>query len=313
MEDTNIVSVDTLKEQGFTDEDLAAHIEPEPTPEPQPETTPEPEPQPEVNPEPTPEPTPEPIATNGETVSKHVPYDRFKQVNEKAKLLEAEIAALKAQYSQQTPQQPVQQTQAQPQQDISKQIKDFAKQEAIRKLGIDGNPTDLMFADPEKYEEYLEERAAIVINATNIYNDNISFVSELKSQPDFPVLYQFATAELDEMPAKQARAIEQSFIKINQGVGGKRDIAIVQKYVDECREKMNNIKTPPAQPQGGFSMPVTPTTSPLDKAAGLPRAASLSGAKTSAMSWAQVEDLIRQGKVDQIPKEMLAQIDQRLV
>lgn len=312
MEDTNIVSVDTLKEQGFTDEELQGIItEPEPTPEPQPEPEPSPEPSPEPEPEPTPEPVDEP-APDRDSVSKHVPYDRFKEVNEKNKVLAAELAALKAQQQTQQPQanQPIQQPQTTPQQpDMYAKIKSYAKQEAIKRLNIEGNPQDLMFTDPDKYEEYLEERSAITINTTNIYNENLDFANELKAQPDFQVLYQFASAELDEMPAKQAREIEQSFARINQGFGSRKDMAIAQKYVDQCREKMNSISAQQAPAQGAFSMPNNqPATNPLDKAAGLPKAQNLSGAKTSAMSWAQANQLINEGRGDEVPSDMLAQI-----
>ena len=100
-----LVDAETLKQQGFTDEDLQGIMpsEPEPTPEPVTEPTPEPEPAIETT-EPTPEPESEPTAPDSDKVSKHVPYDRFKEINDKNKVLAAEIAALKAKQFEPAPQ-----------------------------------------------------------------------------------------------------------------------------------------------------------------------------------------------------------------
>ena len=319
--DTNdTVSLDTLKEQGFTDEDLAGL-----TPEPTPEATPEPQQELE-QPEPTPEPVEEQPVPDHDNVSKHVPYDRFKEVNDKNKLLAAELAALKAQQPQQpqtTHQQPPTQPQSQPQAqvDVRTAILKYAEQEAKKRLGIDGDPRDLKYAEDDKYEEYMTEKATIAFQETvkhqksqETLNENKEFVRELQSTPDFPVLYQFSQQELRTLPFGEAIEISDSFNRINAGQGTKTDFDTVRTFANQCREKMTGIRSqPPAQQQGGFSMPQTPAPSPLDKAAGLPRSQSLSGAKTGAMSWSQVEQLINEGKADQIPKDMLKQIDPRLV
>jgi hypothetical protein len=318
----DFVPVDTLKGH-FSDEELQS-ISPK---EEQPATQDPivgPIAEPEVN-----EPEPEQNAPGGETASKHVPYDRFKEVNEKNKILAAELAALKAaqpqpQAVQQQPTPP-----AQPQQtaSVSEQIAKMADEKVRKELGISEDDVELLnLTDPKKYLQYVKEVSkeefrmeAEYQQKQQVYNENVTFVNELIAIPDFPVLFQFAQQELDELPRKEAKKIDDAYARVDSGRGTKDDFVIIREFANKCKEKMSGINTAPMT--GAFSMPptqqpaptVTPTANPLDKAANLPRASNLSGAKTSATSWAQVEQLIREGKSDQIPKDMLAQIDKRLV
>lgn len=312
MPDDNIVEISTLKDQGFTDDDLKGFIaDPEPTPDP----IPEPEPTPEPNPEPTPE--SEPNVPDHDNVSKHVPYDRFKEINDKNKLLAAELAALKAQPQPTTTQQqpaPVPQT-PQLQTSIEEQIAKIADEKVRKALEIDEDIDTLQYSDPAKYLKYVKSVAKEEFKLetqyeqqSKIYNENRTFISELQSQADFPVLYQFAINELDELPGKKARVIEQAFARIDQGQGSKEDIETMRTFVNECRAKMSGIA-----PESNIKPTVTPTTSPLDKAIGLPRAQNLSGSKTSAMSMVEVEKMLNEGKFDQIPKDILKMIDPNLV
>jgi DNA-binding transcriptional MerR regulator len=321
----DVVDVDTLKEHGFTDDELKDFLSKEP------ETTPKTEPAPGATPETIPAATEEPATVGVTDEEPHADNLRaaLKEERERRKVLAAKLAALEAKQPTQVtqPAQPQQSApQQQPKTDIRGQIKTYAKQEAAKILNIEGNPQDLMFTDTEKYEDYLAERAKIELQETTkyeehqrVYADNVSFVNELQSQQDFPVLYQFAVAELDELPGKQARVIEQAFNKINQGMGSKEDIATVRKFASDCREKMNSTNPePPVTMQGGILVPNQQQTaqqqpSKLDQAAGLPRATHLGGAKSASMSWVEVEKLATQGKFDQIPKELLAQIDPKLL
>jgi hypothetical protein len=330
MDDINTVSVDTLKQQGFTDEDLQGFsTQQEPAQEPI-VATPEPAEPTVIDPQ-------QDLPVDGDVitidqnnpadgVSKHVPYDRFKEVNEKNKIMAAELAALKAQYAQPTPQpnqQPTPVQQPQQQVNVEEQIAKMADSKAREKLKLE-NSVDIddygwQIDNPKLYRDYLKETAKEELKLerqyeeqAQVYQQNISFANELKTQQDFPVLYQFAIAELDELPGKRARVIEQAFNNIDRGTGSKDDIETVKSFAAECRAKMNSTnQTTNTEPN--TTATVAPTTSPLDKAAGLPRSQNLSGSKTSAMSWAQVEGLIRSGDIDQIPKDMLAQIDKRLL
>lgn len=314
--------VESLKQHGFTDEELAGltpktEVSSETVTDVKIETE---DVEPIVDSD-----TTDNSQSDGETVSKLKPtvvaYDRFKEINDKNKLLAAELAALKAAQTptptptpQPAPQQPVQQSQ---QPNISEQISKAADEKVRKELEITDDIETLQYTDPKKYLQYVKNVAKEEFKMESqyekqveIYSQNLNFVNDLKTQKDFPVLYQFAIAELDEMPGKKSKVISAAFDRINSGVGSKEDIATIKDFTNECRTKMTGINTPPTP---STPAPAPLTTSPLDKAAGLPRATGLSGAKTSAMSWAQVEDLIRQGKSDQIPKEMLRQIDPKLV
>lgn len=310
--DEDTVSLDTLKEQGFSEEDLQGLM-----PEPEPKADPSPDPTPEPKADPTPE--TEPIVPDHDNVSKHVPYDRFKEINDKNKVMAAELAALKAQQTTTTtPQQPtpVPQQQNQTQQNsVEEQIAKIADEKVRKALEIDEDIDTLQYSDPAKYLKYVKSVAKEEFKLetqyeqqSKVYNENVNFINELKSQQDFGVLYQFAIAELDELSGKEARPKEQAFARIDRGVGTKEDIETIRTFVNTCRAKMSGVTT-----ESNVKPVTTPTTSPLDKAIGLPRAQNLSGAKTSAMSWAQAESLIREGKIDQIPEEMIRQIDPRLL
>lgn len=318
----DFVDADTLKQHGFTDDDLKQHIsEPEPQKEPAAEPTQEQEP---INNEPA---EPEQNAPDGDTVSKHVPYDRFKEVNEKNKVLAAELAALKAAQTNQQhvtqPQQPPQvQNQPQGQQlSVAQQIAKIADEKVRKELGISEEDLEtLQFSDQKKYLQYVKDVSKEEFRMENeyhqqqmVYVENVNFVQELQAIPDFPVLFQFAQQELDELPRKEAKKIDDSYARIDAGRGTKEDFAVIRDFANKCKEKMSSINGAPMT--GAFSMtqnkqPATPapTNSPLDKAANLPRSQNLSGARTAAMSWAQAEQLIREGKADQIPPEMIAQI-----
>ena len=307
--DEDSVSLDTLKEQGFSEEDLQGLMpEPEPTPEPSPEPTPEPKA------DPTPE--PEPIVPDHDNVSKHVPYDRFKEINDKNKVMAAELAALKAQQTTTTtPQQPAPVPQQQTQTSVEEQIAKIADEKVRKALEIDEDIDTLQYSDPAKYLKYVKSVAKEEFKLetqyeqqAKVYNENRTFVSELQQQADFPILYQFAINELDELPGKKARVIEQAFARIDKGQGSKEDIETMRTFVTECRTKMTGVT-----PESNVKPAATPTTIPLDKAIGLPRAQNLSGAKTGAMSMVEVEKMLNEGKFDQIPKDILKMIDPNLV
>lgn len=309
----DFVDVDTLKQHGFTDDDLKQHMS-EPETQKEPDAEPTQESEPTIN-EPT---EPEPNAPDGDTVSKHVPYDRFKEVNEKNKILAAKVAALEAA---QQKQQPVNNANQEPVLSREEQ----AEKKAREQCKIDNNVDvdDLQYSDPALYRKYIKaltkEEMMLELNERieesrkqQVWDENVNFVQELQAIPDFPVLFQFAQQELDELPRKEAKKIDDAYARVDSGRGNKEDFAVLRDFANKCKEKMSSINGAPMT--GAFSMPQNqqpapaPTNSPLDKAANLPRSQNLSGAKTGAMSWSQVEQLVREGKVDQIPPDMLAQI-----
>lgn len=251
-----------------------------------------------------------------------IAYDRFKEVNDKAKALAAELAALKAQ-------KPVEQTvfeQPKPVADSQTEAKAKyyatlsadADREARAILGIgDADLTELQFTDNPKYQALLDTRATIVqerhmenVKQFQVRQANEQYIATLQQDPLFQSVYQFAMADMDDLPSKEVKPFKDAEARVLQYRGTDADFALLDKNMNDYKAKflaMTGQK--PAMPQ----VSVTHTKAPLDKAEGLPRASNLSGAKTAAMSWQQVEQLIRDGKADQIPKEMLAQIDPKLI
>ena len=229
----------------------------------------------------------------------------------KRKALRDEVNSLKAQMSRPAPiEQP--QTQAP---DVLQQIRNDARQKAIQSLKIDGNPSDLMFVDGEKYEEYISERTRLEYEAMHqyketqrVFNENVQFANELREVPDYQNVLNYAMAEIDEMPRKESRKIEEAYDRVDKGRGTSGDFQVLREYITTCQKKMTgeDVSVPTkTQPQTN----VSGLTAKLEQAAALPKAAQLSGGKTSQMSWSEVERLAREEKWDEIPKEMLLKLD----
>ena len=256
-----------------------------------------------------------------------IAYDRFKEVNDKAKALAAELAALKAQKPVEPTQpaqtvfeqpKPVQPSQAEAKAKYYAMLSSTADKQAREILGIsDADLTELQFVDNAKYQALLDTRATIVqemhrenMMAFQVRQANEQYVAKLQSDPMFGPVYQFAIQDMQDLPLKEVAKFQQAEARVAQMRGTDADFALLDKYLDEYKAKFLAITgQKPAMPQ----VSVTKTKAPLEKAEGLPRANNLSGAKTAAMSWQQVEQLIRDGKADQIPKEMLSQIDPKLI
>ena len=313
--ETNELDVASLK-QHFTDEELQSVLPKEESTETVEETVKEEPLETEVA-----ETVVEQPAPDSDKVSKHVPYDRFKEVNEKAKALAAELAALKAQkpVQQQQFEQPNQPNQVDSRAKYYAMLSASADEEAreIHGIGKDVDlGTDLQFTDNPKYQAYLDTKAMLVqgkhtnnVNAFQVRQQNEAYVGKLQQDPLFAPVYQYATEAMQELPGREFLKFKEAEARVTQFVGTGEDFTLLDKYMNTYKAKYlaaSGQPPTPASKQAGVH-------SPLDKTEGLPRANNLSGAKTSAMSWAQVEDLIRQGKADQIPREMLAQIDPKLI
>lgn len=256
-----------------------------------------------------------------------IAYDRFKEVNDKAKALAAELAALKAQKPEQQPTLTPQPVQPEPVNMSAQRAKYYesltkdADREAREILGIDATEdiASLQFTDAVKYQVYLNAMTSIVQEkdsqnkqAWKLQQDTEQFVARIQSDPLFPQVYKFIDDSLDDLPTRETKKINDALQRIGVKRGTKKDFALIEETYNTYKEKfiaLTGAEKQPVVPQ----IQANKVASPLDKAEGLPRASNLSGAKTAAMSWQQVEQLIRDGKADQIPKEMLAQIDPKLI
>ena len=209
MDKTEMVNAEDL---GFTEEDVKPFLDELPKEEEQEETTEQTEE--ETKPAETTEESTENAPASEETA---VPEDHAENLKAalaeeraKRKALRDEVNSLKAQMSRPAPQaQP--QTQAP---DVLQQIRLDARQKAITSLKIDGNPSDLMFVDGEKYEEYISERTRLEYEAMSTYREtqkvfaeNLAFANELREVPDYQNVLNYAMAEIDEMPRKESRKI----------------------------------------------------------------------------------------------------------
>ena len=310
MDKTEMVNAEDL---GFTEEDVKPFLDELPKEEEQEETTEQTEE--ETKPAETTEESTENAPASDETA---VPEDHAENLKAalaeeraKRKALRDELNSLKAQVNRpQVQEQP--QTQAP---DVLQQIRNDARQKAIASLKIDGNPSDLMFVDGEKYEEYISERTRLEYEAMSTYketqrvfNENVAFANELREVPDYQNVLNYAMAEIDEMPRKESRKIEEAYDRVDKGRGNKDDFNVLREYISTCQKKMTgeDVSVPAkTQPQPN----VSGLTAKLEQAAALPKAAQLSGGKTSQMSWSEVERLAREEKWDEIPKEMLLKLD----
>lgn len=325
----NIVSVDTLN-QHFTAEELAAVMPKEETE--QAEVVEESaEPQEET------EQTEEPSQPDSDIVQEKpqklkptvIAYDRFKEVNDKAKALAAELTALKAQQPTPFEKPKTMYEQAKPESDVQVEaeakyyatLSSNADKKARAILGVgDADLTELQFTDNPKYQALLDTRSTIVqemhsenVKAFKVRQANEQYVTKLQNDSLFAPVYQFAIADMQDLPLKEVIKFKEAEARVTNYQGTDADFATLDKYMDDYKAKYLALN---GQKQDmPFKQPTTPNkvNAPLDKADGLPRANSLSGAKSASMSWTQVEQLIRDGKADQIPQEMLAQIDPKLI
>ena len=309
MDKTEMVNAEDL---GFTEEDIKPFLEELPKEEEQQEelkeTTEE-----ETKPAETTDESTENAPASEETAVTDDHSENLKaalaEERAKRKALRDEVNSLKAQMSRPAT---IEQTQAP---DVLQQIRNDARQKAIASLKIDGNPSDLMFVDGEKYEEYISERTRLEYEAMHqyketqrVFNENVQFANELREVPDYQNVLNYAMAEIDEMPRKESRKIEEAYDRVDKGRGNKDDFNVLREYVSACQKKMTGedvsvaVKTQPQTNVSGL-------TNKLEQAAALPKATQLSGGKTSQMSWSEVERLAREEKWDEIPKEMLLKLD----
>ena len=156
-----------------------------------------------------------------------------------------------------------------PEQEIAN-IRDFAKQEALKRLGVKAEDVEgLMYEDEQKYKDLLRLQTQIEYVVSSQMHSrydqiqkNQTFVNEIKSLPNFNELYQDGVEALNEMTLKDARPINDAFANIDNGEGTEVDFEIVRKFVKELQDKR---------------AATTVKDSPLDVAKTLPKAGALSG------------------------------------
>lgn len=193
-----------------------------------------------------------------------------------------------------------------PEQEIAN-IRDFAKQEALKRLGVKAEDVEgLMYEDEQKYKDLLRLQTQIeyVVSSQmksryDQIQKNQTVVNEIKSLPNFNELYQDGVEALDAMTLKEARPINDAFANIDNGEGTEADFEIVRKFVKELQDKR---------------AATTVKDSPLDVAKTLPKAGALSGGNTTPpkLSDEEILEAYQNGEADKLPEDVRKYFDNLL-
>lgn len=320
---------------GFTEEDLKGFV-PEDQDKKQGEPAPAPadsQPEPQPTPEPAtdaPKPQDEPPApADDQNVDK--PQDGADGHGDLGKALAEERARRKAMGDEvnQLKAQLEQMRQAQNQQgqmpavppQTKQQIIEYAKQEAARRMNLQ-NVDDLMFTDPAKYDEFLRMQGAIAYNqeaqvqkAMTVRAQNVAFAQEIMATPNIQAIYQKGNEMLNDMKRMDARVIDDAFNRVDQGVGTEKDFKIIRDFRDKVVAAMQQGTGVPAPAQAGNGAPApapAPEANPLTQAAGLPKAAALTGANPAQPKLTNEDILraVREGREKDLPKDIQRAIDE---
>ena len=193
-----------------------------------------------------------------------------------------------------------------PEQEIAN-IRDFAKQEALKRLGVKAEDVEgLMYEDEQKYKDLLRLQTQIeyVVSSQmksryDQVQKNQTFVNEIKSLPNFNELYQDGVEALDAMTLKDARPINDAFANIDNGEGTEADFEIVRKFVKELQDKR---------------AATTVKDSPLNVAKNLPKAGALSGGNNTPpkLSDEEILEAYQNGEADKLPEDVRKYFDNLL-
>ena len=193
-----------------------------------------------------------------------------------------------------------------PEQEIAN-IRDFAKQEALKRLGVKAEDVEgLMYEDEQKYKDLLRLQTQIeyVVSSQmksryDQVQKNQTFVNEIKSLPNFNELYQDGVEALDAMTLKEARPINDAFANIDNGEGTEADFEIIRKFVKELQDKRAAI---------------TVKDSPLNVAKTLPKAGALSGGNNTPpkLSDEEILEAYQNGEADKLPEDVRKYFDNLL-
>ena len=185
-------------------------------------------------------------------------------------------------------------------------IREFARTETLRRLGIkDGDVEGLMYEDAEKYEQFMRMQAQIEYVVTNQQQARMAqvqknqlFVNEIKSLPNFNELYSDGVEALNAMTMKDARPINDAFARIDNGDGTEADFDIIRKFVKELQDK--RATNPQVK------------DNPLNVAKTLPKAGALNGGTSTPAKVSEEEILkaYREGKEDTLPESIRKEFDE---
>lgn len=317
---------------GFTEDDLKGFVQ-EPKQGDAPAGEPKAEPQQAApqNPEPTaddePKPQAEPPAPPSDDQNVDKPQDgeghgdlgkALAEERARRKAMGDELNQLKSHLAQMRQAQTQAQAPAVPPK-TRQEILAYAKQEAARRMNLSQKDIeDLMFTEPAKYEDFVRQQGAIaweqeeqVKHAMQLRQQNVDFVqANFASLPNIQAIYQKGNEMLNDMKRGEAREIDEAYSRVDNGVGTEKDFKVLLSFRDKIIAAMQGapaVAGAPANPA-----PAPQVSNPLTQAAGLPKAAALTGANPAQPKLSNEDILraVREGREKDLPKDIQRAIDE---
>lgn len=316
---------------GFTEDDLKGFVQGpkqgnspagEPQAEPQQAAPQNPEPAADDEPEPQAEPPAQP--SDDQNVDK--PQDgeghgdlgkALAEERARRKAMGDELDQLKSQLTQMRQAQTQAQAPAVPPK-TRQEILAYAKQEAARRMNLSQKDIeDLMFTEPAKYDDFVRQQGAIaweqeeqVKHAMQLRQQNVNFVqANLSNLPNIQAIYQKGNEMLNDMKRGEAREIDEAYSRVDNGVGTEKDFKVLISFRDKIIAAMQGA---PAAAGAPSPAPAPQASNPLTQAAGLPKAAALTGANPAQPKLSNEDILraVREGHEKDLPKDIQRAIDE---
>lgn len=319
---------------GFTEDDLKGFVQGpkqgdapagEPQAEPQQAAPQNPEPAADDEPKPQAEPPAQP--SDDQNVDK--PQDgeghgdlgkALAEERARRKAIGDELNQLKSQLTQMRQSQTQAQAPAVPPK-TRQEILAYAKQEAARRMNLSQKDIeDLMFTEPAKYEDLVRQQGAIaweqeeqVKHAMQLRQQNVNFVqANLSNLPNIQAIYQKGNEMLNDMKRGEAREIDEAYSRVDNGVGTEKDFKVLLSFRDKIIAAMQGAPAAAGVPAPANPAPAPQASNPLTQAAGLPKAASLTGANPAQPKLSNEDILraVREGREKDLPKDIQRAIDE---
>lgn len=319
---------------GFTEDDLKGFVQ-EPKQGNAPAGEPKAEPQQAApqNPEPTaddePKPQAEPPAPPSDDQNVDKPQDgeghgdlgkALAEERARRKAMGDELNQLKSQLAQMRQAQTQAQAPAVPPK-TRQEILAYAKQEAARRMNLSQKDIeDLMFTEPAKYEDFVRQQGAIaweqeeqVKHAMQLRQQNVDFVqANFASLPNIQAIYQKGNEMLNDMKRGEAREIDEAYSRVDNGVGTEKDFKVLLSFRDKIIAAMQGAPSTAGAPAPANPAPAPQVSNLLTQAAGLPKAAALTGANPAQPKLSNEDILraVREGREKDLPKDIQRAIDE---
>lgn len=197
----------------------------------------------------------------------------------------------------------------------------YAKQEAARRMNLSQKDIeDLMFTEPAKYEDFVRQQGAIaweqeeqVKHAMQLRQQNVNFVqANFASLPNIQAIYQKGNEMLNDMKRGEAREIDEAYSRVDNGVGTEKDFNVLLSFRDKIIAAMQGAPAAAGAPAPANPAPAPQVSNPLTQAAGLPKAAALTGANPAQPKLSNEDILraVREGREKDLPKDIQRAIDE---